>query len=140
MNENDGLVNEISGRFGFKIKRLIRNKFSGTVRFKNEVRDSLESFGYKVSNNFQITAIPRKLSFGLNGEYQRKTDSEYDGEFLRRQEELFTFISVEPEAKYSVTSKLAATLSGRYEKLYDENQGAENYTLKVGGLRFTYLF
>jgi len=140
MNENDGLVNEISGRFGFKIKRLIRNKFSGTVRFKNEVRDSLESFGYKVSNDFQITAIPRKLSFGLKGEYQRKTDSEYEREFLKRHQELFAFIALEPEAKYSVTSKLAATLSGRYERLYDENEGAENYTLKVGGLRFTYLF
>ncbi|MBD3390752.1 MAG: hypothetical protein GF418_01845 [Chitinivibrionales bacterium] len=142
MDTEDSWTNELSTRVGFKIGRLLKNRTSLTLKYKKENEDSLDSYTYKISDNLRVNIIRRKLTLNLKGELSRRLDHEYDED---REGDSFFYSQyilqgVEGELKYSITSKLSAAIMARYERAYDENEGGENYTAKIGGLHVTYLF
>jgi hypothetical protein len=141
MDNGDSWTHELTLRHGFKVKKSVKNRASLTLKYKVENSDSLHSPSVKISDNVRITVIPRLLTVNLKGDYTWRRDHEYDPEladpwFYTR----YRMYGAEAEGKYSITSKLAATLMLRYENTYDENDGAENYSAKIGGLFVTYLF
>ncbi|MBD3320178.1 MAG: hypothetical protein GF350_03695, partial [Chitinivibrionales bacterium] len=145
--EDDGWQHQIRGRFGFKIRRLIRNTTKFKLTTKQEEEYNFEGLSYKLSNKLKVTAIPRKLSFELKGEYYNRTDDEdeyteagdtYD--ILRTSMET-EYYSAELSAKYSLSSKMSMTLMGLYKESFDETEGStENYDVVIGGFHVTYLF
>jgi hypothetical protein len=136
MNQGDGLVNELSGRYAFRIKRIVRNKTSFKVKRETEVRDDAEERVFKVSNDLRLTLIPRKLTLNLGGAY----DWRLEGEHGAHPTEYYTRTEVESEVKYSFTSRLSTTTGLRWEKILDKTPGAVDYTVLIGGLHLTYLF
>jgi hypothetical protein len=141
MNKEDGTQHQVRGRFGFKIKRRVRNKISFKVAMKDEVRNSLKGLSYKVGDDVTVYIIPRKLRCTLRGEFNNRRDSEYDDDGNKRVATVIRFYGVEGEVKYSLTSKLSLSVMARYENSYDESYGsAENYSVTIGGIHVMYLF
>ncbi|MFW6221680.1 MAG: right-handed parallel beta-helix repeat-containing protein [Fibrobacterota bacterium] len=135
----DSWYNELSGRVGFSIKRWLRNRSGFAIKYKTETQDSLHSLFYKFSNDVRITVIPRKLMLSLRGDYQKRVDDEHEtglGWF----DTMYFLHGIDGQIRYSITPRISTVIKGIYEKVYDENVGAENYTLKAGGLYMTYLF
>ncbi|MBD3346098.1 MAG: hypothetical protein GF401_13655 [Chitinivibrionales bacterium] len=146
--EDDGWQHQINTRFGFKIKRLIRNTTTFKITTKSENQYTFEGLSYKIGNKLKVTAIPRKLSFELKGDYYNRTDDEDeytelgdDAYDILRTNTVTKSYGIETAAKYSLSSMLSLTLMGRYEKSSDEVEGStENYEVIIGGLHVTYLF
>jgi hypothetical protein len=143
----DRMQHQVSGWMTFKLKKLLRNKFNFRVTFKNENRDSLNSVAYKISDQFSVTVIPRKLTFTVAGEMARKTEKEYAVDTLRAinlgwQDPVLTnFTGGELEAKYTITPRLSASIKGRYEQSYDDVESSrENYNVIIAGMNVTWLF
>jgi len=137
-DKEDSWENGVRARLNFRIKQLLRNKISLKVKYKTEVEDDMNRFDIKITDDMRITVIPRKLTLTLKGEYrnqlERADDLPSDGIRLNQK-------TIQIEAKYAITSKLAATAMGKYEDYYDEAESSsENYSIKVGGLLLTYLF
>jgi len=139
-NEGDRFHNIVSGWYSFKYKKIIRNKISIRFASKNENRDSLRAYQYKLTDQFSIQLIPRRLSCTVGGEYTLKSEKEYNDTDWGSP--LFTkYYGGDVEVKYSITSRLSCSTMGRYEKSYDELTGSsENYTAVIGGFHLTYLF
>ncbi|MBD3421864.1 MAG: hypothetical protein GF398_17270 [Chitinivibrionales bacterium] len=138
-NEDDDWQHQISGKFGFKIKRIIKNKLSFRITTKDEVRDNTTGLSFKFDDKLRITIIPRKLNLTLKGEYSDKAEEE-DVD-AGREETVINSYSFETELKFSVTSKLSIATMGKYEKMTDDNEGSQdNYNVVIGGLHVTYLF
>jgi hypothetical protein len=137
----DAWFHEIGLRLGTRIARRVRNRASFSVKYKHEHQDSLRGFGFKFSDNLRLTVIPRKLSLELKGDYQHKTEREFDDDTgAWEQPVLYRLYGAGGGVKYSLTSRIAASIRAQYEKVHDENEGAENYRVIFGGLYFTYLF
>ncbi len=139
-NIGDSWFHEFGLRLGTRIKRRVRNRASVSVKLKHENRDSLRSVGFKISDNLRLTVIPRKLSIEFKGDYQRTADREFDDDEGTWTETLDNVYGAGGSVKYSLTSRIAASVRGKYEKVHDENDGAENYRVIIGGLYLTYLF
>jgi len=146
VNEEDPEIRDnqiqhrISGKFGFKIKRVFKNKTTFRIAMKEKNKDNFYGLSYKISDQANITIIPRKLSLKLKGEYSDKVDEEDEDEGVRESIET-EFYAVEGELKVTLTSKLSMRILGKYEESLDENEGsAENYNAKIGGVLLTYLF
>jgi hypothetical protein len=141
-NWQDTWNHELSARFGFKFKRVFRNRLNALVRFQKEIEDSLDRFVYKVSDNMRIGIVPRRLTLNLKGELGRRLEHQYDA--ARGADPWFyaqyIFHGEEGEIRFSFTSKLSLSLMGRYEQAYDEKEEGENYNVIIGGLHVTYLF
>ncbi len=136
--KEDSWENGVKARFGFRIKRRVRNKLSVKVKYKTEIEDDTKRIDFKITDNLRLGIIPRKLTLTLKGEYrnQNETADDYpeDGIDLVQK-------TVQGELKYAITSRLSATIMAKYEDYDDEAEGStENYTVKVGGLHLTYLF
>jgi hypothetical protein len=135
---DDADENSVTGRFGFKVKKMIRNKTTVKIKYQTEKDDNKRKFDYKISDDLHINIIPRKLSLIIKGEYRNqneKSDSDLSEGITVEQK------MVQAELKYSFTSRVSGILMGKYEKYDDENEGStENYIVKIGGLHLTYLF
>jgi len=142
MDADDAWTHEITLRHGFRIRQILKNRISVTLKYKTENDDSLDSYTYKISDNVRATIIPRKLTANIKGDITRRLDHEYDPERTADPWFYTQYIlwGVEGELKYAFTPKLSGTMMLRYEKAYDENEGGENYTATIGGLFVTYLF
>lgn len=138
----DRFQNQLSGTVSFRIKRILRNQTTIRLAMKNEKRDSLSGYSYKLTDRATVTLIPRKLSLMIIGEYGNKKETRYSQYDAAWEKPVNTSLySAEIETKYSITSKIAIAIRGLYEKSYDETAGSsENYTNKVVGLHLTYLF
>jgi hypothetical protein len=132
----DRWQNEVSGKIGFKIKKILSNSTSLSLRFKRDIKDSLHGFQYKISDNAKLNIIPRKLTLTAKGEYGRKIDDKAGTDA----DNLSILNAFESELKYVFSSKFSANMIGRYEKVWDNTDGAENYSVKIAGLNVTYLF
>lgn len=136
-DEDDSWENIVTARFGFKIKRRLRNKTSVRVKYKTEVEDDSKKFEYKISNNLRVNIVPRKLTLIMRGEYRNQneeTDTDPGGLKL-------TQVSVQGDIKYTITSRLSALLMVKYEDFRDDNEASrENYTATIAGIHLTYLF
>ena len=136
--KEDSWENGVKARFGFRIKRRIRNKLSAKVKYKTEIEDDTKRIDFKITDNLRVGIIPRKLTLTLKGEYRNQNekadDYPKDGIDLIQK-------TIQGELKYAITSRLSATVMAKYEDYDDEAEGStENYTVKVGGLHLTYLF
>ncbi|NLE01127.1 MAG: hypothetical protein GX640_14765, partial [Fibrobacter sp.] len=138
----DRFQNQLSGTVSFRIKRILRNQTTIRLAMKNEKRDSLSGYSYKLTDRATVTLIPRKLSLMIIGDYGNKKETRYSQYDAAWEKPVNTSLySAEIETKYSITSKIAIAIRGLYEKSYDETAGSsENYTNKVVGLHLTYLF
>jgi len=137
-DKEDSWENAIQARFGVRFKRRIRNKITVKVKYKTEIEDDMKRYDIKVIDNFRLNIIPRKLSLLLKGEYrkQNETDADHPGKGLDLYQQ-----TVEAELKYTITSRLSATIMGKYEDYYDETESStENYTVRIAGMYLTYLF
>ena len=140
----DGWDHTVTGRFGFKIKRRLRNKTVVKVRFETEVDDSMESLEYKISDDLCFSIVPRKLTLNLKGEYGSECEERYEttdsGVPVYRKIDAM-LAGIEATLKYVITSKWSVSLMGRYENSEDEGESsADNYTVIIGGFNMTYLF
>lgn len=140
MDDGDGLRNEVSGGFSFRIRRILRNKTSFKVKYETEKRDDATEFGYKISDNLRLTLIPRKLTLSLKGVYDRRREEEREDDAAVRETTDYTRTDIEGEVKYSFTSRLSATTGLRWERVEDQTPGAVDYRVLIGGLHLTYLF
>lgn len=135
----DEWQHQVSLRLGVKIRRLLRNKFDVKVTTKREVRNSLEKLSYRLGDRLSWYAVPRKLTFTVEGEYRNENEEERD-DGVRVSTDKRSY-RIGGEVKYSLSSRLSFTALGRYEDSYDElRASADNYDVKVGGLFVTYLF
>jgi hypothetical protein len=146
-NIGDRFQHQMNCWLTVRLKKMLRNKTSVRLTFKDENRDSLSSLAYKISDQLGLTILPRKLTLNISGEVSRKTEEEYIVDTLSSivlgwQDPLLTsFYGGELEVKYSLTPRLSFTLKGRYEKSYDEIESSrENYLVKIAGLQMTWLF
>ena len=146
LDRNDQWENGITLRFNAKITKIIVNKATVglTLRKRGPADDSLlreVRKDLKLSDNIRVTIIPRKLILSLKGDWQLRATEKLNDSGTARITEERDFRNVEGELKYAITSKLSAILSARYEKSSDGAVGSrENYSMKTGGLHFTYLF
>jgi hypothetical protein len=138
----DRFQNQISGAFGFKVKKLIQNKSSIRFSNKKDNKDSLRAAAIKISDQLTFNPIPRKLTFVLDGEYNYKKENRFDSDSLYWLIPLYTkAYTANIETKYSISDKLTSSLKIGYDKSYDELTGSgENYRSFVGGIHVTYLF
>ncbi len=141
-NNDDTWENTITGRFGFRIKRRVRNKTTIKVKFKNEEDEDMNRIDFKISDNLRINIIPRKLTLSLKGEYRKRVEEEDNDSLYGVRDEInLTQMTIQTEIKYAITSRLSLILMGKYEDYYDESESStENYDVKIGGLHLTYLF
>ena len=131
------MENTVTGRFGFRVKRLIRNRTTVKVKFRNEDDEDMARVDFKISDNFRYNIIPRKLTLILKGEYRNQNEDDVDHPNGIKLDQK----TIEAEIKYAITSRLSLTLMGKYEDYYDEEESStENYTVGIGGLHLTYLF
>lgn len=136
--KEDSWENGVKARFGFRIKRIIRNKLSVKVKYKTEIDDDSKRIDYKITDNLRVGIIPRKLTLTLKGEYrnQNETADDFPSDGIGLEQK-----TIQADLKYAITSRLSATVMGKYEDYTDEAESStENYTVKVGGLHLTYLF
>jgi hypothetical protein len=142
----DTWEHNIQARVGFSIKKYVQNKTTVKIKFKNDYAgtSALESgrqVDFKVGDDIRVGIIPRKLTLTMKGEYRRKTDnkdSDLSGVFTPT---LTTEKNIEASLKYTITSKLSAILSGKYEDHYDESPSStENYSAGIGSLHVMLLF
>ncbi|MFC1476826.1 hypothetical protein ACFL5S_02570, partial [Fibrobacterota bacterium] len=136
--KEDSWENGVKARFGFRIKRIIRNKLSVKVKYKTEIDDDSKKLDFKITDNLRVGIIPRKLTLTLKGEYRNQNEIADDlaGDGIDLEQK-----TIEADLKYAITSRLSATVMGKYENYTDEAESStENYTVKVGGLHLTYLF
>lgn len=139
LNDNgDRFQNQIRTWFSFKIKKYIRDKFSIRVATRDENRDSLKAYSYKLQNQLTWNAIPRKLVLNMLGEYSYSKETDI---YTEDDPTLISFYKAEMEAKYSISARFSISIMGSYEKSYDETPGsAENYNALITGLHLTCLF
>ncbi len=136
-DEDDSWENNVTARFGFRIKRILRNKITVNVKYKTEVDEDAKKLNIKVSDNLRWNIIPRKLTLILSGEYRHQNEDNSSKPYtieLRQK-------SVQADIKYAITNRLSAIVMGKYEDYSDGNEGSrENYTAKIAGFHMTYLF
>jgi hypothetical protein len=140
-NLKNKIQHQINARFVFKILKILRNKTSLRVTTSDEVRNKKTRLQFKITDDANITLMPRKLNLMLKGDYSNKNDEEYQIDLGVRVPLETVVYGFEGELKYIITPKLSLAGMGRYEKSRDQNVGTgENYKLYYGGMRVTYLF
>jgi predicted porin len=141
-NLDDEWQHQVTGRFGFKVGRILQNKTSFRITTDRKNRDDKQGLSYKFGDQVKYTIIPRKLSVAIQGDYSNKKDDLLESDTTTTRKLTITNIySGEGEVKYTATSRLSFSLMVRYEKSFDQTEGsAENYSVKIGGLNVTYLF
>jgi hypothetical protein len=141
-NMDDATQHQISGRFGFRIARIVKNKTNFKLTTKREKRNDLSGLSYKLSDQLDVSIIPRKLTCKLKGEFNNRIDEkDVSDTTSARQTTRTRLYGVEGEIKFAFTPKLSLTGVGRYENSKDGTEGSsDNYNVKIGGLLLTYLF
>lgn len=137
-DRGDRFQNQLRTWFSFKIKNYLKNKLTVRLATRNENRDSLEAFSYRINNQTNWNIIPRKLSLNLTGEYSHGKEEDI---YTSDNPTIIEFYKAELETKYSISPRLSLSVMGSYEKSYDESSGsAENYDAIITGLYLTCLF
>lgn len=137
-NNGDRFQNQLRGWFSFRIKKYLKSKFSVRLATRDEKRDSLEAYSYKLQNLTTWNIIPRKLILNLIGEYNSSSETDI---YTYQNPTLASFYKGEMELRYSITSRLSLSVMGSYEKSYDEApESAENYKALISGINLTCLF
>lgn len=137
----DSWENSVNSSYTFNVKSLIRNKISFRTKYKTETDENEKKIDIKISDDIRINIIPRKVRLTITGDYRWVRKKYSDSDAGVRITEIAKQMTIQPELKYSINSRLSATMMGKYEKGYDEAEGStENYSVIIGGLHFTYLF
>ena len=138
---DDEWQHQFTGRFGFKVSKIVQNKVSFRITTDAKKRDDLRGLSYKFGDQLKLTLIPRKFNVKISGDYSNKADNRLDTNGVSRDIIVTNMYSAEMEAKYTITPRFSVNALGRYEKSLDQTEGSsENYTVKIGGLSVTYLF
>ncbi len=142
--KKDAYQHYFSGTFSLRHFKRIASTFSGKYKIKQETNGSRETDGYEIKNRTNINIIPRKLKLNLEGIYRKNSDAE-DIEDTENNTyhklDIGKFYSASGEIKYTMSSKLSASLINTYENSYDETTGStDNYNVFWSGLNFTYVF
>lgn len=137
-DNGDRFQNQIRGWFSFRIRKYLKSKFQIRVATRDEKRDSLEAYSYKLQNQTTWNIIPRKLILSVTGEYNSSKETDI---YTTQNPTLASFYKGEMEIKYSLNSRLSMSVMGSYEKSYDEaSSSAENYNALITGINLTCLF
>lgn len=136
----DALQHTVNGMLATRFINRINNRFSAKYKIKTEEKSNREVTGYEINEAVDIDIKPRKLKLMLEGKYRNDNDAE-DTESGGRSITQSSMRSAHAELKYTLSSRLSSSISGDYEKAYDETEGSmDNYHVFFGGLSLTYVF
>lgn len=137
-DSGDRFQNQLRAWFAFRLLKHFRNKTTIRLANRDEKRDDLQAFSYKLQNQTNWNIVPRKLSMSMLGEYSNSEETDI---YSKNNPTLINFYKGEMEIKYSINSRFSLSAMGSYEKGYDETPGsAENYTAIISGVHLTCLF
>ncbi len=127
-------------KFGFNLFSRIRNKLTLTGDYSKENRDNEVERGFRVSDDFRIKIVPRKLTAYIEGEYDRDWTEQDVSEThpWKRTQEISKELSF--ELKYGITSTLSLRSVYEYKDVYDESSYSSNYSVNIAGLYLSYVF
>jgi hypothetical protein len=136
LKKNNSLQHQFSGVLSTRHIEIITSRFSAKYKLKNKIENDRTVKGYEVSERISAKVLPKVLTVSLEGKYRKDTDDDITGEPIMGKSS-----AGHGEIKYTFSSNLSATLSGDYEKSYDETESSyDNYRVLFGGLNFTYVF
>jgi hypothetical protein len=136
----NALQHTVSGMVAARFLKKVNNRFSAKYKLKTEQKSNREITGYEVSEAVDLDILPRKLKLTVEGKYRKDNDSE-DLETGGRGITVSFMQAAHMELKYVVSNRISSSISGDYEKTYDETEGSfDNYHVFFGGFNLTYVF